>query len=67
MNQDCFWLLQILKRHSLKPLIVNESDITINHVLASAAIPINYPYMEINEKKYWDGGILSNTPIKRTS
>jgi hypothetical protein len=42
----------------------NESDITINHVLASAAIPINYSYMEINGKKYWDGGILSNTPIR---
>ena len=42
----------------------NESGITINHVLASAAIPINYPYMEINGKKYWDGGILSNTPIR---
>lgn len=42
----------------------NESDITINHVLASAAIPINYSYMEIKGKKYWDGGILSNTPIR---
>lgn len=40
------------------------TDITINHVLASAAIPINYQYMEINENKYWDGGILSNTPVR---
>ena len=42
----------------------NKNGITINHVLASAAIPINYPYMEINENKYWDGGILSNTPVR---
>ena len=42
----------------------DKSDVTINHVLASAAIPINYPYMEINGNKYWDGGILSNTPIR---
>jgi predicted acylesterase/phospholipase RssA len=42
----------------------DKTDITINHVLASAAIPINYPYMEINENKYWDGGILSNTPVR---
>ena len=49
-----------------------KSVITINHVLASAAIPINYPYIEISEKineeiskkKYWDGGILSNTPLR---
>jgi NTE family protein len=40
------------------------NNITINHVLASAAIPINYPYMEINGNKYWDGGILSNTPVR---
>lgn len=38
--------------------------ITIDHVLASAAIPKNFSYVEINGKKYWDGGILSNTPIK---
>jgi NTE family protein len=42
----------------------SENDITINHVLASAAIPINYSYIEINGSKYWDGGILSNTPVR---
>lgn len=42
----------------------SENDITINHVLASAAIPINYSYIEINGNKYWDGGILSNTPVR---
>jgi NTE family protein len=38
--------------------------ITIDHVLASAAIPKNFPYVEINGRKYWDGGILSNTPVR---
>jgi predicted acylesterase/phospholipase RssA len=38
--------------------------ITINHVLASAAVPIHYPYVDIGGKKYWDGGILSNTPVR---
>jgi NTE family protein len=42
----------------------NEGGITIDHVLASAAIPINYPYVEIKGNKYWDGGILSNTPVR---
>lgn len=27
-------------------------------------IPINFPYVEINGNKYWDGGILSNTPVR---
>lgn len=39
-------------------------NITINHILASAAIPKNYPYVDIDGIKYWDGGILSNTPIR---
>jgi hypothetical protein len=38
--------------------------ITIDHVLASAAIPKNFPYVEINGRKYGDGGILSNTPVR---
>ena len=42
----------------------DKSGITIEHVLASAAIPINYPYVYINGNKYWDGGILSNTPLR---
>jgi predicted acylesterase/phospholipase RssA len=39
-------------------------NITINHVLASAAVPKNYPYVDIEGNKYWDGGILSNTPVR---
>jgi predicted acylesterase/phospholipase RssA len=39
-------------------------NITINHVLASAAVPIHYPYVDIDGNKYWDGGILSNTPVR---
>lgn len=39
-------------------------NITINHVLASAAVPIHYAYVDIGGKKYWDGGILSNTPVR---
>jgi NTE family protein len=39
-------------------------NITINHVLASAAVPIHYAYVDIGGKKHWDGGIISNTPIR---
>jgi NTE family protein len=41
-----------------------DKNITINHVLASAAVPKYYDYVYINGKKYWDGGILSNTPVR---
>jgi len=39
-------------------------NITINHVLASAAVPKHYSYVNIGGNKYWDGGILSNTPVR---
>ncbi|HEX7179263.1 MAG TPA: patatin-like phospholipase family protein [Nitrososphaeraceae archaeon] len=39
-------------------------NITINHVLASAAVPKHYAYVAIDGNKYWDGGILSNTPVR---
>jgi len=41
-----------------------KENITINHILASTAVPRNYPYVDIDGDKYWDGGILSNTPVR---
>jgi NTE family protein len=34
------------------------------HVIASASIPKNYAYEIIDGHKFWDGGILSNTPLR---
>ncbi len=33
------------------------------HVMASAALPPAFPPVEIEGEAYWDGGILSNTPV----
>ena len=38
-------------------------DITIDHVLASAAIPVVFPWQRIDGELYWDGGLMANTPI----
>ena len=38
--------------------------ISIKHLRASSCIPEFYAYEDIEGRKYWDGGILSNTPIK---
>ncbi len=38
--------------------------ISLNHVIASVAVPKNFAYEEINGQKYWDGGIMSNTPLR---
>jgi NTE family protein len=34
------------------------------HVLASGALPPGFPATEIDGEHYWDGGIVSNTPLQ---
>lgn len=33
------------------------------HIMASAALPPGFPPIEIDGQFYWDGGIVSNTPL----
>jgi NTE family protein len=40
-------------------------EIGLNHILASGALPPGFPAVEIDGQYYWDGGILSNTPLDR--
>jgi NTE family protein len=44
-------------------VIFRNKDMTVEHLLASAAIPILFPIVEIDGRAYWDGGIGMNTPI----
>ena len=37
---------------------------TIDHVMASCALPPAFPAVRIGDALYWDGGILSNTPLE---
>jgi NTE family protein len=37
--------------------------ITASHVMASGALPPGFPPVEIDGEYYWDGGIMSNTPL----
>jgi NTE family protein len=34
------------------------------HIMASAALPPGFPAIEIDGEHYWDGGLLSNTPLQ---
>ena len=34
------------------------------HVMASAALPPGFPAIEIGGNYYWDGGLVSNTPLQ---
>ena len=37
---------------------------TVDHLLASAAIPGLFQPIRIGENLYWDGGLVANTPLK---
>jgi NTE family protein len=51
-----------------KHVIEYPNGITIDHVLASASIPVYYNFSKIEAKdstrNFWDGAILSNTPLR---
>jgi NTE family protein len=41
-----------------------ETELTIRHVMASGALPPAFPAVRIGDELYWDGGVLSNTPVE---
>lgn len=48
-----------------KQIVIEYDDgITIDQVMASGALPELYDPKEIGGRKFWDGGVLSNTPLK---
>jgi predicted acylesterase/phospholipase RssA len=53
--------------------IIYRDGIMPEHVMASSSVPIHYRYAEVPEdygnpskgsRKFWDGGLLSNTPLR---
>jgi NTE family protein len=44
----------------------DNAEITIRteHVMASGALPPGFPPVEIEGEYYWDGGLVSNTPLQ---
>lgn len=41
-----------------------DTKITARHVAASGALPPGFPPIEIDGEHYWDGGLVSNTPLQ---
>ena len=38
-------------------------DLTPEHIIASGSLPPGFPWTTIDGKHYWDGGIVSNSPL----
>jgi NTE family protein len=43
----------------------NNQKIGPDHVMASGALPPGFPPIEIDGEPYWDGGLVSNTPLQQ--
>jgi NTE family protein len=41
-----------------------DTKLTVRHVMASGALPPAFPAVRIDGDLYWDGGVLSNTPVE---
>ena len=41
-----------------------ERSMTVAHVMASASLPPAFPPTEIDGEYYWDGGVVSNSPMQ---
>ena len=41
-----------------------EQPLDLRHVMASGALPPAFPAVRIDGELYWDGGIVSNTPVE---
>lgn len=41
-----------------------EMALDVRHVMASGALPPAFPAVRIDGELYWDGGVLSNTPVE---
>jgi len=46
-----------------KPPTGEQKPLGVDHVLASGALPPGFPPVAIDGNLYWDGGIVSNTPL----
>jgi NTE family protein len=42
-----------------------ERRLRAEHFIASGALPPGFPAVEIDGEYYWDGGVVSNTPLQR--
>jgi len=42
----------------------DNEPLTARHIAASGALPPGFPPIEINGNYYWDGGLVSNTPLQ---
>jgi len=63
-----------IKDENKKTIIRYNDGLMIEHIIASSSVPINYRYAVVpvnyggnstdGQREFWDGGMLSNTPMR---
>jgi NTE family protein len=53
-----------VKTGELRYFDTRKDALTVDHVMASGALPPAFPAVRIGADAYWDGGVYSNTPIE---
>jgi len=43
--------------------LYNQTVIEIDHLMASSAMPIFFPWQPIHGELHWDGGVMANSPL----
>ncbi len=43
--------------------LFNQHEIKFDHLMASSAMPIIFPWQYIDGQPYWDGGVIANSPL----
>jgi len=41
----------------------NRSGLSFEHIIASASLPPSFPMTRVGSDSFWDGGLISNTPL----
>ncbi|SLM30208.1 putative esterase; signal peptide [Desulfamplus magnetovallimortis] len=59
----CEIIISAVNLATASPEFFNQQEITPDHLLASSAMPLLFPYHMIDGMPYWDGGIMANIPL----
>jgi NTE family protein len=46
-----------------RPRFFDNKTISVEHIMASSAMPILFPWYKIDTVPHWDGGIMANVPL----
>jgi len=53
-----------VKSGEMKYFDTRDEALSVDHIMASGALPPAFPAVRINDEAYWDGGVFSNTPLE---